>query len=220
MKFRNVLVFLVATFLIVGCASNTNKESDEDQETTEIKNNDDEPKNFQEALNKAGKELDELFNENKDGEDSDKEIEVVDFRELKDMLPNRIGSMKLDDSEGQKAGMLGFEFSNAEGTYTDGESDMTINIMDVGKAGKLVNMVANWSTYEIDKEDSNGYEKTTSYEGYKAFEQYNSKSESGSFAVIIKERFIVTVNGDNIRMRDLKKAIDQVGLKKLSRKAG
>ncbi|MBT8219264.1 MAG: hypothetical protein KJP00_05555 [Bacteroidia bacterium] len=216
MKLRNFLLFLVAAFVIGACSTDSSSKSE--KEETEVTTNDDEPKNFQEALNKAGKELDELFSED-NGEENIEEIEVVNFRELKDMLPSRIGSLKQEGSEGQTTGMLGFKISNAEATYSDGESNMDINIVDVGKAGKLVNMIASWSTFEVDKEDQDGYEKTTTYEGFKAYEQYDSRRESGSFAVIIKERFIVTVNGDNIRMRDLKKAIDQVNLRKLSRMA-
>lgn len=219
MKLRNTLLFsmtslLLAVFVLQGC-SNTSSESKE--ETKELTESDGEPKNFQDALNKAGKELDELFNEKSDGESE--EIVVVNFRELQDMLPNRIGSLKMDDSEGQTSGMMGFNFSQAKGSYSDGDGNIDINIMDLGKAGRLIDMMVPWSKMEMDKESKDGYEKTTTYEGYKAFEKYDSRRESGSFAVLVEGRFFVTVEGDNIRMKDLKRAIDEIGINKLKRKA-
>lgn len=45
-------------------------------------------------------------------------------------------------------------------------------------SGALIGVAA-WSMIDRDKETENGYEKTTTYKGNKAYEKYNSKNKNG-----------------------------------------
>ena len=52
-------------------------------------------------------------------------VEPVDFRDLKAMLPESIGSMKRTAAEGEKSGAMGIVVSHAEGRYeNDGNSQI------------------------------------------------------------------------------------------------
>jgi len=79
--------------------------------------------------------------------------------------------------------------------------------------------MAAWANASIDSDTNEGYQKTIDYEGYKAFEEFNEKRKSGSFSVLVENRFVVTVSGRNIDMDDLKEAIEDLNVKKLARMA-
>jgi hypothetical protein len=70
---------------------------------------------------------------------------------------------------------------------------------------------------EIDKESDDGYEKTTKFRGFKAYEKYSKKGKQGSLSLIVVERFLVSVDGQGVTMKDIQKAMDAVNLKKLAR---
>ena len=155
--------------------------------------------------------------QNGDGE----EVEVINFRELKEMLPNRVAGMKLDDSSGETAGALGFKISKAEGEYQDGDKEMQINIADVGASPMVLMGMAAWSNVEFERDSDEGYERTTTIDGHKAYEKYDSDRENGQIALIINNRFLVSVEGRNVSEKDLKSALNKIDLgdlEKLSRK--
>ena len=215
MIFRLLLISALA-ICVTSCGSDTSaKEKDNDSINIEINGekieiDSDDQKNLKDALS-------DLFGGGKDGE----AVDVVNFRGLKDFLPNRIGSLKMDedDTEGQTSKVLGFQVSTVQATYRDGNERIEVNIIDPGNAKSVVNMMASWSNVEIDSESGNGYQRTMEYKGHKAFEEYDSKSKDGTFAMIVKNRFIVTIDGDNVDMDDMKDAIDDINIKNLARLA-
>jgi len=116
--------------------------------------------------------------------------------------------------------MMGMNVSHAEGKYTndDKSARMRINITDVGGFGPAMMGMASWASLEFDKETDNGYEKTTTVDGYKAYEKYNSKSKDGEVAVLVAQRFIVNANGTNVSVDDLKSALKDLDLDDLAAK--
>jgi hypothetical protein len=146
-------------------------------------------------------------------------IEPVDYKDLKEMLPNRFRGFKQIDISGERTSMLGFRISQAEAEF-EGKNDsrIEISVIDFGSvkgiAGKA--MLA-WMSAEIDNESDDGYEKTTEYKGYKAYEKYSYEDEEGKLSIIIEERFLVNVEGTNTDMKSIKRAMSGVDLKKLKK---
>lgn len=167
-------------------------------------------KDVGEAMKKASESIGNI-NLNIEDENGEK-VEVVNFRSLKELLPNRVGGIKRTDSSGQKTGALGFKISTAEGKYKDGNQSININIVDAGGIGMLVKSMADWSTIEIDKESDNGYERTTTIDGHKAFVKWDERNQKGQISVIVKERMIVNIEGRNVSMDDLEEALDDIDL--------
>lgn len=165
-----------------------------------------EPKNIEEAMSEVQKAL------QGDGEKK----EVVDFRELKKLLPEKLAGLERTAHSGEKAGAMGFNMSTAKAEYRDGDKELEAVIVDFAGVGAALMGMAAWATVEIDREDENGYERTTTVEGYKAFEKYNSRNKSGELSVLVGERFIVTLKGRNIEEADFKKAIGQLEVRKLA----
>ncbi|MBN1558793.1 hypothetical protein JW998_00985 [candidate division KSB1 bacterium] len=146
-------------------------------------------------------------------------IEPVDYNDLKKMLPTRFRGFKQVDVSGERTSMLGFRISQAEAEF-EGKNDgrIEMSIIDFGSvkgiAGKA--MLA-WMSAEIDNESDDGYEKTTTYRGYKAYEKYSYDDQEGKLSVIVEERFLVNAEGTNTDMASIKRAMGAVDLKKLQK---
>jgi hypothetical protein len=141
--------------------------------------------------------------------------EPVDFRELKGLLPDGIGSMKRTSAEGEKGGAMGIVVSHAEGRYQGDGGSVDLKITDPGTLSGFAAMAAMWMNMDLDKETDTGYEKTGTAGGRRFHEKYDKNSKSGEYTVIVGNRFMVEIHGNGVDMPTMKKAIDQVNLAKL-----
>ncbi|MCE7069220.1 MULTISPECIES: hypothetical protein [Dyadobacter] len=144
-------------------------------------------------------------------------VDPIDFRKLKELMPEKIAGMSRTEATGEKSGAMGFTVSTASAKYKgEGEESLNIEIVDTGGiAGVSTMALAGWSMAEIDKETTTGYEKTTKIEGYKAFEKYDNEGKSGEVNVLVADRFVVNVQGDHITVDQLKNALKDLDLAKL-----
>lgn len=142
--------------------------------------------------------------------------EAVDFRELKALLPDKIAGLERKNSQGEKTGFAGFKVSQAEADYEDGDKRAEVKIVDVAGFGAAMMGMAAWISLDVDKENDGGYERTTKINGYKAYEKYDNSNQSGELAVIVADRFIVTIHGNGVSMDDLKDALNDIDLDDLA----
>jgi len=145
-------------------------------------------------------------------------VDPIDFRKLKELLPETVEGLSKKECSGEKNGAMGFTISRAEARYTDdSDASVHVEIFDTGGVAGVATMaLAAWTMADIDKETDNGYEKTTKLEGYKGFEKYNNESKSGELNVLIGDRYVVNVNGNNVTMDKLKSILADLDLEKLS----
>jgi hypothetical protein len=144
-------------------------------------------------------------------------VEPVNFRELKALLPEEFGGFKRKESKGEKNGAMGLTISEASARYDgpDG-ANLRIKILDVGSlAGPMAMGLAGWASMEIDRESDDGYEKTTTFQGYKAVEKYHNSNKHGELKVLLASRFMVEVDGHQMKMDEVKSAAGKLDLKKL-----
>jgi len=146
-------------------------------------------------------------------------VEPVNFRKLKELLPENVAGYERTNASGESAGAMGIKFSKAEGSYknADGQT-LRIQISDTGGLGMGLMSMAAWSTITVDKEDDNGYERTTTLNGYKCFEKYRKRNESSELSVLAESRFIIntTCRGCSMEtLRDVVGAMDFNSLKNL-----
>ena len=144
-------------------------------------------------------------------------VETIDFRKLKDLLPIEAAKLPRKSASGEKNGAAGMTFSTATARYenADNSQNIDLTVVDAGGTAMLMGMAA-WSMIEVDKEDDNGYERTTRMGDNKAYEKYNKTDKSGETAVLVKNRFIVTAKGNGIDPDALKSAIEALDLDKLA----
>lgn len=147
-----------------------------------------------------------------------KKVETVDFRELKALLPESLRGMKRTEASGEKNGAMGITISTAEGVYSAPEGNtVTLTIADIGSvSGMAAAATYAWTTGEIDRESDSGYEKTTTFKGFKALEKFDKQNKSGEFSVLVEGRFVVGASGSNVNMDAMKAAVGSVDLRKLA----
>ena len=142
-------------------------------------------------------------------------VEPVDFRELKAMLPETIGSMKRAAAEGEKSGAMGIVVSHAEGRYEGDGASVQVKITDPGNMSGFAAMAAVWMNVEMDRETDSGYEKTGAAGGRRFHEKYDKSAKSGEYTMIVGKRYMVEVRGSGVDMATLKKAMESIDLAKL-----
>ncbi len=204
---RTILFVLLAGFLITSCGGNEKNANAAAKDSPSSQEEMDEPETPQEAI----RQLRDQLSTDKDGN----KIEITDFRELKALLPEKVSGMKRTSHTGEKTGMMGINFSTANATYEKGDQSIDIALVDAGGMGMLMTSMAAWSIVEMDRETDTGYERTTTINGNKAFEKYDNTTKSGSVAMIVNDRYILTIEGENISEKDLNGALDKVKVNKL-----
>jgi hypothetical protein len=176
------------------------------------------PANLGDAMQAAGNVMQALNQAASGG----KIVEPVDFRQLKELLPQSVGSLQRAEASGEKSTALGMTISKAEARYTgEDRRAIDVTISDIGNASGLASLALYaWANNEIDKDSPTGYEKTTTFRGYKAYEKYNKRDHRGEIGVLIDKRFVVEAKGDGVSIEDLKGMLDTIDLSKLAHMKG
>lgn len=143
--------------------------------------------------------------------------EPIGFRDLKKALPRSLGGIDFEESEGQTSGAFGFKISTVEATYKEDDAEFEVTIVDVAGVGKLVKSMAKWTEFEVDKETRNGYERTTEIDGHPALEKYDDRRESGETSILVNDRFIISVKGRGVSERQMRRAVDDINIRKIAR---
>lgn len=143
-------------------------------------------------------------------------VEPVDFRTLKELLPESIAGLRRTGAEGSRTNVMGIASSKAEATYEDAKGGrIALEITDVGTLSGVTAMAFAWVNVEIDKEGDSGYERTTTVGGRKAYERYDKATRSGELDVIVAGRFIVGAKATGVDMKVFKEAVTKLDLEKL-----
>lgn len=145
----------------------------------------------------------------------------VGWRELAAQLPPTVkGSAQVAHS-GEKSGAMGIKVSTAQATYDGPDGRVELVITDMGgMSGLMRGASMAWATVEVDKETSDGFERTLEIEGFKAFEKYSRSSRSGEVNVLVGDRFVVSANGSGVADDTLRAAVEAVDLSALAKLSG
>lgn len=189
------LILAVPVTLMIGCGGSKADETEETKSTLGA---------FKEFADKA----EEL---------SKKEaVEPVSFQELKELLPTTLAGIPRTSAEGQSTGAIGAKFSVANGEYSEGDKSIRIDLMDLGGVGGFAAAgMAAWTLADSERETATGYEKTVKIDGHKAFEKYDNESKSGELKLLFEERYVLSIDAQNLSMDEIKSAYRQLDLSKL-----
>ncbi len=167
-----------------------------------------EPQNALEAIQKMAEGAEKMSKEGPK--------ETADPKKLKELLPADADGLTRKEASSEKTAAMGFGISTATGRYGNGDEQIKITITDVAGTGIALMGMAAWSMASIDKETDNGYEKTTEYKDHKAYEKYNTSSKDGEISILVANRYIVQVEGNNVSMDKIKSVLDDIDLGKLT----
>ncbi|MDY8136190.1 hypothetical protein [Aquimarina sp. 2201CG5-10] len=171
-------------------------------------------------LKKVAKEAEKIEEEN------DKLLKATPISkdELKALLPETILGRS------RKKFSIGNQFmpdmNMAEAEYEDEEGAIiSFSIIDgAGETGSAMITLARLGfSRDFEEQTDWGFRKSTTIQGYKAVEeiernQYDD-SENSKIELLIANRFMVSLEGERVSINQLKKAVDEINLKTLERKA-
>jgi len=193
---RAITFLLVISTMIVSCKSKdkiTVKDDDGGKATVDV--------------SEMAKNADKM----KDRSEALQKLTPLSLDELKAALPEQIMGANRDNMEATKMAGLA-NFSKADYKMND-STEVELTIFDcAGTEGAgYYNMAFLGMSFE--KDDENEYTKTTDFNGDKAIESCQKKSNHCEFTFFGKERYMVTLKGDNVGMDQLKKIAGDLNLK-------
>ena len=147
---------------------------------------------------------------------TDKDLkDPVNFRSLKELLPEKLEGMSRTDHSGKTSGAMGFKMSTAEATYEDGDQKLEVDIVDAGGIGTALMGSAAWSKLEIDEESSDGFKRTLEIDGNKSYQECSNNNTRCQLAMMVADRFVLSLEGRNMNMDQLMKIAKNMNLSKL-----
>ncbi len=205
-----LLLTISAALMLTACSGNDDAASklaeaaEKTREKLEQNVPDDVPAQIGGAIDKLGDAL-------SSGEKS------VPAEQLKALLPEKLAGLERVSYEAQRAG-VGITVSKAQAQYGDADNQINLLITDLGAASGLASMTRNMFQNEIDKEDQNGFERTTTYKGYQSYQRVIRGGENQSLSeimVFVNDRFTVQMDGQNMKWDDMMTALDAVDIQAL-----
>lgn len=139
---------------------------------------------------------------------------------LNAQLPSEIIGLPRVGGERQDASAMGIAMSTATASYRDGTKRVNIRMTDMGAGGAIASLGAAWALTEVNRTSDDGFERTTRIGGNRAFEK-ESRSNGRlrtELAVIAGDRLMVTLEGNEVELDELKRALAALDLDGLLRR--
>jgi hypothetical protein len=130
------------------------------------------------------------------GGNDGKPVTPVSFQQLQTVLP-AVSGWDMEKPRGERMTMP-VPFSQTEATYTNGEAEIEVKIVDSAFSSLLVAPWAMFLTAGYEKETSDGYEKSVNVGGNPGFEKWNTDDKDGELNLVVAKRFLVTIEGNRI----------------------
>jgi hypothetical protein len=144
-----------------------------------------------------------------------KTAEPVSFRDLQALFPD-IDGWEKGKPTGERMTMP-VPFSQAEVTYTRGDATVTAKIVDSTVSSLLLAPYSAFLASGYEREDENGYEKSTTVAGQPGWEKWNGADRSGELNALVAKRFIVQFEGSNLAdVSVLRQMIERLDTSKLA----
>ncbi len=135
--------------------------------------------------------------------------------QIKELMPDKLAGLFIYENEGESSAALGAPATFVVTIYRENYNIIKIAITDSGAAPATILAAAQWSNQNINKNSANGFDRTTTYKTYPAHEQYNNATKVGMFEYIIDHRFIVSCQGKNRTIEQMRAAMDELNLDRL-----
>jgi hypothetical protein len=141
---------------------------------------------------------------------------VVDFRDIRALLPESLPGMKRTDVHGERTGAMGMTISFASAVYKQdkGRGTVTIKISDLSGTGAMA-FAQMGMMGEIDRETDEETERSVTIGGHRGIEKYNTRRRAAELNLFVASRFHVELSGNDVESRDLRDVLNAIDLKKL-----
>jgi len=131
---------------------------------------------------------------------------------LQALLPDAIGGYRRVAVESVAAGPTG---TRAEATYENGDRRFNLSILDMAAMSAIAGLGVAVGVEE-NREDADGYERTTTRGGVLVKERWSKSAGEGAFGTMIGKRFMVEAEGRADSIDELKAAVAAGDTRKLA----
>ncbi|MBU0748424.1 MAG: YIP1 family protein [Gammaproteobacteria bacterium] len=143
--------------------------------------------------------------------------QAIAAQSLKAALPEALAGLPRTAFEVQDGAALGLPTSQASAQYGSDDKQVRVEILDVGGLGQMAVMAMG----QGEKEDQTSAEKTWQEGGRTLHQRYAKDGSHAEFKTVLKNGLVVSIEGDNMGIKELRGFISQVdlnGLEGLARK--
>ena len=149
-------------------------------------------------------------------------FEPVDFRKLKEALPQALAGFEKGESSGEKNNAFGIAVSEAKQSFrtADGSKTVRFEITDPGSLAGPFALANMWMNVDIDKETSDGFEKTSTAGGRKLHEKWSKSSKHAEVQMVVGNRFMIEIDARGVDTNDVKALLTQIDIAKLESMKG
>ncbi|MBL7977936.1 MAG: hypothetical protein JNN12_06310 [Bacteroidetes Order II. Incertae sedis bacterium] len=206
------LLFLGFLLLVIGGCTEAERQEAR-QVIQDTRQATDEAKRLAEEAQRMGEEVSpEVKQAQKDLKEMIRRPEPIDFRELKTLFPEKLGVYARVDAGGERTAILGYGLSKAHAFYEGKRGEIKMHLYDSGGLRSVKAVHAGWLYAQLDRENGTTTERTTTIKGYPGREKYRSDTQTGELDLVVADRFIVKVSGDNVPLQVLHQALDKIQL--------
>lgn len=144
-----------------------------------------------------------------------KPVDPVSFHDLQAAF-GELGGWQKGKPTGERMSTP-VNYSEAKVTYTKGEAEIEAQISDSALNQMLLVPFSMFLSANYEKENENGYEKSTTIGEYPGLEKWDGGDKSGELTAIVNKRFIVQLDGRHLDdPKALRTAMAAIDLKKLA----
>jgi hypothetical protein len=136
----------------------------------------------------------------------------LDADELQTLLPADLpNGFTRSRIESNTSSAKGVSLAHVRGVYGKGPAQLTLEVTDLGSVGAF----ASAFNVKTSRETAQGYVHIGPVNGRMTTEEYDRSRHSGTYLVVVAERFAVSAKGDNVTIGDLKTAVGVVDFPRL-----
>ena len=128
---------------------------------------------------------------------------------LSAMLPGTVDGLSRGDISSSSGSAMGMAGSQASATYTNGNSHLTLKVVDMATAQGFAGLAGAMNVNSSEQSGTH-YKKVNTVNGQIITEEYDSASKSGNYSVMVAGRFDVEADGSQVSMQDLKAAVGSI----------
>ena len=139
--------------------------------------------------------------------------QAIAAQSLKAALPEKLAGLPRTGFDVQDGAALGLPTSQASAQYGNDDKQLRLEIVDVGGLGQMAVMAM--GMVQGEKEDQTSAEKTWQEGGRTLHQRYDKDGSHAEFKTILKNGLVVSIEGDNMGVKDLQGYLSQVDLNAL-----
>lgn len=142
-------------------------------------------------------------------------VAPISADQIKGLMPDKLGGLFIYENEGETNAALGAPATFVVTIYRENYNIIKIAVTDTGGAPATILATAQWSNQNLDRNLPNGFDRTTTFEGRPAHEQFNNQTKVGVFEYIIDHRFVVSCQGKNLTIDQMRAMMKELNLDRL-----